>query len=240
LAAGPAAVGARRDYYYSLDGEGGREMRINSTISAIAVAVALVANPVAALATGKASTAIMPSSTTTQQTLSALEVENLMYMREEEKLARDVYLSMFDLWGLGVFENIAASEQTHTDSVKAMIEKYRLADPVVDDTIGVFVNQELATLYATLTSRGMQSSVEALHVGALIEEVDMVDLKRAIEETDNADIRQLYENLMSGSRNHLRAFVGQIEALGLVYEAQFLSQDEVDDIVDSPMERGRR
>lgn len=215
-------------------------MRINRTIPVVAVTLALVASPVAALATGKGSVAAVPGSSVTQQTLSALEVENLMYMREEEKLARDVYLSMFDLWGLWVFENIAVSEQTHTESVKAMIEKYRLADPVVDDTIGVFVNQELAALYATLTARGTQSSVEALHVGALIEEVDMVDLKRAIEETDNADIRQLYENLMRGSRNHLRAFVGQIEDLGLVYEAQFLSQDEVDEIVDSPVERGGR
>jgi hypothetical protein len=77
-------------------------------------------------------------------------------------------------------------------------------------------------------------------VGALIEEVDMIDLKRAIEETDNADIRRLYENLMTGSRNHLRAYVGQIEDLGVVYEAQYLSQEEVDAIVDSPVERGRR
>ena len=212
-------------------------MVVNRTVSVIAVALALAASPLAALASGKGNVAVAPESSVTQQALSALEVDNLMYMREEEKLARDVYLTLFDAWGLAVFENIAASEQTHTDSVKDMIEKYRLADPVVDDTRGVFVNQDLATLYATLIARGMQSSLEALYVGALIEEVDMVDLKRAIEETDNADIRQLYENLMTGSRNHLRAYVGQIEALGVVYEAQFLSQEQVDEIVDSPVER---
>ena len=77
------------------------------------------------------------------------------------------------------------------------------------------------------------------YVGALIEEVDMVDLKRAIEETDNEDTQQLYENLLSGSRNHLRAFVGLIEDQGIVYEAQFLPQDEVDAIVDSPVERSK-
>jgi hypothetical protein len=215
-------------------------MGVNRTISVIAVALALVAGPVAVLASGKAGGAVQAVSSVSQQSLSALEVENLMYMREEEKLARDVYLTMFDAWASAVFDNIAASEQTHTDSVKEMIEKYRLADPVVDDTVGVFVNQELAALYADLIARGMQSSLEALYVGALIEEVDMVDLKRAIEETDNADIRQLYENLMTGSRNHLRAYVGQIEDLGVVYEAQYLSQEEVDAIVDSPVERGRR
>ena len=47
------------------------------------------------------------------------------------------------------------------------------------------------------------------------------------------------ENLMSGSKNHLRAYVGQIENLGIVYEAQYLPQDKVDSIVDSPVERGR-
>ena len=215
-------------------------MTVNRTISVIAVALALVASPVAVLASGKGGVAVEAVSSVSQQSLSALEIENLMYMREEEKLARDVYLTMFDAWALAVFDNIAVSEQTHTDSVKDMIEKYRLADPVVDDTVGVFVNQELAALYADLIARGMQSSLEALYVGALIEEVDMVDLKRAIEETDNADIRQLYENLMTGSRNHLRAYVGQIEDLGVVYEAQYLSQEEVDAIVDSPVERGRR
>ena len=204
------------------------------------VTLALVAGPLGASAAGKGGSKGPPGSSIAEQTLSAVEVDDLMYMREEEKLARDVYLTMFDAWGLAVFDNIAASEQTHTDSVKDMIEKYRLADPVVDDTVGVFVNQELATLYAKLIARGAQSSLEALHVGAFIEEVDMVDLARAIEATDNPDIRQLYDNLMSGSRNHLRAYVGQIEDLGVVYEAQYLSQDEVDAIVDSPVERGRR
>jgi hypothetical protein len=206
----------------------------------VAVTLALVAGPVGASAAGKGAIKSPAASSIAEQTLSAVEVDNLMYMREEEKLARDVYLTMFDAWGLAVFDNIAASEQTHTDSVKDMIEKYRLADPVVDDSIGVFVNQELATLYAKLIARGTRSSLEALQVGAYIEEVDMVDLAQAIEATDNADIRQLYENLMSGSRNHLRAYVGQIENLGVVYEAQYLSQDEVDAIVDSPIERGRR
>jgi hypothetical protein len=204
------------------------------------VTLALVAGPLGASAAGKGGSKGPPGSSIAEQTLSAVEVDDLMYMREEEKLARDVYLTMFDAWGLAVFDNIAASEQTHTDSVKDMIEKYRLADPVVDDSVGVFVNQELATLYAQLIARGTQSALEALHVGAYIEEVDMVDLARASEATDNADIRQLYENLMSGSRNHLRAYVGQIENLGVVYEAQYLSQDEVDAIVDSPIERGRR
>lgn len=172
-------------------------------------------------------------------TLDATETENLVYMREEEKLARDVYITSYETWSLPVFDNIAASEETHTTQVEDMIEKYRVTDPVVDDTVGVFVNPELASLYTTLVAQGSASSLAALYVGAAIEEIDMIDLQEAIDATDNADIQQLYENLMSGSRNHLRAYVGQIEDLGIVYEAQYLTQEEVDTIVDSPLERGR-
>jgi len=172
--------------------------------------------------------------------VDATEADYLVYVREEEKLARDVYITLYQTWDLAVFDNIAASEQTHTTAVEDMIEKYRLTDPVVDDTVGVFVNPDLASLYTTLVARGSQSLVEALYVGAAIEELDMLDLQTAIDATDNADIRQLYEDLMSGSRNHLRAYVGQIENLGIVYEAQYLTQEEVDAIVDAPVERGSR
>jgi hypothetical protein len=173
-------------------------------------------------------------------TLDATEAENLVYIREEEKLARDVYITSYETWSLPVFDNIAASEETHTTQVEDMLEKYRVTDPVVDDTVGVFVNPELASLYTTLVAQGSASSLAALYVGAAIEEIDMIDLQEAIDVTDNADIQQLYENLMSGSRNHLRAYVGQIEDLGIVYEAQYLTQEAVDAIVDAPVERGSR
>lgn len=175
----------------------------------------------------------------TASSLDATEVADLEFMREEEKLARDVYRTLYGLWGLPVFDNISKSEQVHTTRVEDMIEKYGLYDPVADDTTGVFVNQELADLYQTLITEGGISSLKALYVGAAIEEIDMMDLQHAIDATDNAEIQQLYENLMSGSKNHLRAFVGQIENLGIVYEAQHLPQDEVDSILNSPIERGR-
>jgi hypothetical protein len=215
-------------------------MSIIKTLTAAMVVSAIVMGPVAAIAGKRGQESDPQTADAVSTQLTSTEVENLVFMREEEKLARDVYLTLYDAWGLGVFTNIADSEQTHTDSVKAMIDKYQLQDPVVDDSIGVFINQDLAVLYQAMVIRGSQSSLDALYVGAMIEEVDMVDLQRAIDETARADIRQLYENLMTGSRNHLRAYVGLIEDQGIVYEAQFLSQEEVDAIVDSPVERGGR
>ena len=215
-------------------------MSLTNTLTAITVAFALLSHPAVSLASQHGRQVESEVVSSTVEELTVLEADNLVFMREEEKLARDVYLTMYEAWGLNIFSNIAASEQTHTDAVAEKLDKYKLPDPVVDDRVGIFVNQDLANLYDTLLAHGYLSSLDALKVGALIEEVDMVDLKRAIEETDNEDIQVLYENLLSGSRNHLRAFVGLIEDQGIVYEAQFLTQEEVDAIVDSPIERGSK
>jgi hypothetical protein len=158
-------------------------------------------------------------------------------MREEEKMARDVYLFFYPIWNNSVFSNIAESEQQHMDSMAVLLNTYGLPDPVQNDSIGLFTNPDLAALYLTLTDRGQASLLEALKVGALIEEVDMRDIQHAIDQAEHADIIQTYENLLRGSRNHLRAFVRAIEEMGVVYEAQVLEQSEVDAIVDSPMER---
>jgi len=168
--------------------------------------------------------------------LSAAEAATLTFMREEEKLARDVYQAMADEWGLAVFVNIAASEQRHMDSIKTLLDRYGLPDPILG--VGEFSDSSLQDLYDDLIDRGLTSELEALYVGALIEEVDIEDLQDAIAETDHPDLARVYGNLMRGSRNHLRAFVGYIEDLGLDYEAQHLSQEEVDEILDSPWERG--
>jgi hypothetical protein len=207
-------------------------------VSTTLLAVAVLSAPLVSMA-GNQGKGSGRQSRDVDASLDATEIQNLNYMREEEKLARDVYRTLYGIWGLPVHNNISESEQVHTTRVEDMLEKYRLPDPVVDDATGVFVDQKLAVLYDALIAEGSQSSLKALYVGAAIEEIDMIDLQHAIDDTDNTDIQRLYENLMSGSKNHLRAFVGQIENLGIVYEAQYLSQDEVDSIVDSPVERGR-
>ncbi|RLJ17004.1 ferritin [bacterium endosymbiont of Escarpia laminata] len=171
--------------------------------------------------------------------LSDAEEANLLFMREEEKLARDVYRTLSKQWSQPVFYNISTSEQRHMDSLAVLLNRYALLDPVIDDSVGVFVNPELAALYTALTTEGAESLIAALIVGAKIEEIDILDLQRAIAESTHPDLIQVYENLMRGSRNHLRAFVRQIEGLGVAYESQMMEQSDVDMILDSPMERGR-
>jgi hypothetical protein len=137
--------------------------------------------------------------------LSAAEAEALQYMREEEKLAHDVYVTLYEQWGLPIFQNISQSEQTHTEAVKALLERYGVAD-LASETAGVFNNPELQSLYTNLIARGSQSLAEALKVGAAIEELDILDLQERLAQTDNADIEQVFNNLLQGSNKHLSAF----------------------------------
>lgn len=173
-------------------------------------------------------------------TLNDAEIEGLLYMREEEKLARDVYLTLYDEWGLRVFQNISRSEQTHMDAVKTLLDRYGLEDPAAGNAIGVFTDLTLQALYDQLVAEGSQSLADALRVGAAIEEIDILDLEERIAQTDNADIQQVYENLMRGSSNHLRAFVSNLERqTGETYQPQYLDQTAYESIVNSPMGRGR-
>ena len=168
--------------------------------------------------------------------LNQSESEGLLYMREEEKLARDAYWTFDDQYSLPVFENIAEAEETHMESVKVLMDKYGLIDPILG--AGEFSNPDLQALYDDLVAQGSSSEEEALRVGAIIEETDIQDLKDRLEKTDNEDIKMVYESLMRGSRNHLRAFVSNLERRGIGYIPQVLSQEEFDQIVGTSIERG--
>lgn len=171
--------------------------------------------------------------------LTTEESDWLIQMREEEKLARDVYLTLGDKWGLRIFTNIASSEQTHTDSIKTLIDRYGLADPVTDDTVGVFSLAEMQELYDDLVAKGSKSTSDALSVGALIEDLDIYDLDVAMAGTDESDIKTVYANLQKGSRNHMRAFVRNIERQGGAYVPEYISEEDYQSIISSSQERGR-
>ena len=172
------------------------------------------------------------STSTSLDILSDNEAAGLVFMREEEKLARDVYIYLYEAWGQKTFDNIAASEQAHTDAMLDLLHKYGLDDPVGYNDEGVFVDQKLQGLYDTLIATGSASLIDALLVGAAIEEIDLIDIKHLVDELDgNDDIRLVYENLIAGSENHLRAFVRTLEQLGIIYTPGHLSQEEYDAIV---------
>jgi hypothetical protein len=168
--------------------------------------------------------------------LTADEIADLIFTREEEKLARDVYQYAFDQYGQKIFENIAASEQTHMDRMGELIQTFQLDDPIRDDTRGVFQNEDLRTLYQALTAQADESLSAALAVGATIEDLDIRDLNVVIARTTQEDIRTAYEMLRCGSGNHLRGFLGQLEQNGGSYTPQYLSADEYQLIIEGSHE----
>ncbi len=171
--------------------------------------------------------------------LSADEAAALLYMREEEKLARDVYNFLYTTWGQPTFQNIAASEQKHMDEIKLLLDRYGLADPALEP--GQFTNPDLQALYTQLTTQGSLSLADALKVGAAIEEIDILDLQDRLAQTDNADIQQAYNNLMSGSYSHLQAFTSTLlSQTGETYQPQYLSVEEYQAILAGATSNGNQ
>ena len=162
--------------------------------------------------------------------LSSSEISMLTYMREEEKLARDVYLSMYQKWSDVTFSHIANCEQKHADTLKKFLDKYNLSDPF-QDVIGVFTNSDLQGKYDQLLLVGSQSYIGGLYVGATIEEIDMIDIQHAIDVTTHIDVINSYQNLLEGSKRHLNAYVKALSAQGVIYTPQFISQEFYDAIL---------
>jgi hypothetical protein len=142
--------------------------------------------------------------------LTADEVTWLTYMREEEKMARDVYLTMYDKYKVLIFKNIATSEQRHLDAVKTLLDKYSVPDPAAGKGIGEFSDPKIQALYNTLILQGSVSKVDAFKAGVLIEETDIEDLNQGIAVAQHDDIIKVYNNLLLGSYNHLDAFNSQL------------------------------
>jgi hypothetical protein len=170
------------------------------------------------------------SSQATIVPLSDSELNLLVFMREEEKLARDVYLAMYNMWQHIVFNNIAVSEQRHMDTMKKLLDKYQIQDPA-QSAAGAFTDQGLQSLYDTLIARGSKSLVDALIVGCTIEDVDIRDLQLAIDSATHVDLDVAFQHLMDGSGNHMRAFVSALGAEGASYVPQYISQELFDAII---------
>lgn len=198
------------------------------------------------------------SGSTSSTSLDSIEISHLTFMREEEKLARDVYLTLAEQYpGHPIFNNIATrAEQTHTDTMRDKLEQFNLEDPNPNTnnlpaSRGIFTGAEWGSYftekYSELTTQGITSTLNAFYVGAFIEELDMKDISVCpqimiehgypspcgLAYTDESALQTAYSSLINGSENHLRAYVKQIEVIIGIgnYRAQYLTQEEVDAIL---------
>ena len=166
-------------------------------------------------------------------------IDGLIYMREEEKLARDVYQHFFERYNARAFSNIASSEATHSLAIKVLLTRYAIADPVVNDARGIFSNQHLADLYVQLTALGDANLTAAYRVGAMIEDLDIKDLMDHSAGLTATDILRVYSNLTRGSRNHLRSYYSLLTAAGGTYSPTNISASLFTSIITSRHETGR-
>lgn len=172
------------------------------------------------------------------QDLSTAETQSLTYMRQEERLAHDVYSVSATLYPQQIFDNISAAEDTHSAAVLQLLVRYQLPDPLAGLSAGIFPDTTIQGLYTQFALASQSNLTTALQVGVQIEELDIHDLSQQLVVVDNADIEMVYENLMKASRNHLRSFMKVLTQQGGTYTPQYLTQVEFDAIVNSPMETG--
>ena len=191
----------------------------NNIVLRMGVAMILIINSFIGCTQNMDSTILTPS-----------EREGILLMREEEKLAHDVYGFFANQYNIPIFGNIAKSETVHQKMVIELMSRYEIDDPSFDEE-GKFHNEELQKLYDKLTAQGT-TIIEALKIGAYIEELDIRDLKQLMKETDNEDILATYNPLLQGSENHLRAFVRNLVNRGIEYQPVFLSIEEFNSILN--------
>lgn len=202
----------------------GKTVRLGTLLATVLVSALVVG-----LALGAGS--IFTASAAEAPEVSAEEKAGLVYMVEEEKLARDVYAKMFELWGLGTFRNISNAEQRHVEHVREVLKAQGIDDPTASAKPGKFTDGHLQDLYNALIKKGSASLEAALSVGAAIEDMDISDLEALKAQTTNPDIVVLYDSLIAGSENHMRSFAGQLKTRGVQYKPEHISPERLSSIL---------
>jgi hypothetical protein len=174
------------------------------------------------------------------ESITPEEEQALIYMREEEKLAHDVYTFMLDKYDYKIFRNISKAETRHGDFIKELLDRYSVADPSSGKSAGEFTNTGLADMYSRLIEKGCISVNEALKCGAEIEELDIADLDTRIDIAASPDIKNTFQNLRDGSERHLQAFIRNLKAAGVTYSPVHLSQSRFDNILNNDVTKDYR
>ena len=176
-----------------------------------------------------------PMSTLTQDLKDAIA-----YMGNEERLAYDVYMNLYDYHNINnniqvmQLQNIAQnSEKTHVGIVQALVQKYDLGvddlsnveTAVADNSVafedmprGVYDIPAIQELYDFLYDKGIASKQAALEVGCMVEVVDIDDLDEYIElaeESNATDVIDAFNILRDGSYSHYWAFDKGLKNMGI-------------------------
>ena len=192
-----------------------RRLRLAALATAAVVPLSLLMAPSAAVAARRG---FHTGSGAACGSLTATQAGDLAFVRDEERLALDLYTVFADEYpNSAIFSNIADAEQRHFDAVGGKIAKYCVLDPSAGMDPGEFVDHpghpDLQALYNILEPQGLASLEGALEAGVTVEETDIHDISGIVAKENPADIEQVYNHLLDGSYSHLAAFNDQLDDL---------------------------
>ena len=169
--------------------------------------------------------------------LSQDNKNDLAYMGNEERLAYDVYMNLYDYHGSSInqFYNIASKSETkHISIVRDLVNKYNLTkddltnlttEPVASKSTpqsslpsGKYDIQAIQDLYDALIAKGQKSTQDALEVGCMVEVTDINDLNEKIAHAQASgaqDLVEAFNILRDGSYNHYWAFDRGLKNIGV-------------------------
>jgi len=164
--------------------------------------------------------------------ISDTEKHELLFLLEEEKLARDVYEYNYSKYNQSIFNNISSSEAKHMNEVASLLTSFNISYDYIDlNKRGEFINTELQELYDQLVGLSDTSYVMGLTVGATIEYLDIKDLADLKNVTTNSSILDVADKLQCGSRNHMRSFTSTLPDEGQTYKDQHIAEKELEEIL---------
>lgn len=176
-----------------------------------AAAVALVGGGAFAVTAQAQPLSAVDSATVAAAADSGL-TEDLQFMREEERMARDLYKAFADTYDdAAPFANITRSEDRHYDAVGVLLDRYDVTDPSAGKAAGTYAFPEIQKLYDGWLAEGNASLAAAYGVGVELETADIADLKAAVNEHTEADVDQVFGSLLNASEHHLAAFQAAVD-----------------------------
>lgn len=169
--------------------------------------------------------------------LTTDEIEFIYAVREDEKLAHNLYIYFVTQYPTArQLANIGNAEINHITTIERVFTYYEIDFPTLGQP-GVFTDENRQAIYTRLTAQG-STLHEAYQVMAALEEENIVIYSKVASELTNPNLQLIINNLAQSSENHFKVLVNQITAWGSIYTPTLLEASQYEEILDSVFQPG--
>jgi hypothetical protein len=137
--------------------------------------------------------------------LTAAQRTELARLAEEEKLNHDLYTAFAKAYSLPLFENLAAAEANHLQALRALMDRYGIADPTAGKAAGVFASATVQAAYDRLPAQGKNGQQAALAAAQIVEKNTIARYSDALGGLNAPAAERVYSNLRAAETRHLAA-----------------------------------